>query len=204
MASAEIPQAMVPTLQGNSISVHLTKFGNQAAGVGYMQKQKTEASKVDATTAEEQPAQQTVINSRFTRKLEGGRPHKVYDYMFIQMSMEQFVKEYAGRKILIINNDTKKDTPDAPNKNYQSANNHGYGGINQGSVSPRAGLIYQSQLEQQMAEKQNKQKYLSPNKTPDKNRKMFGIGALQSPNSIGLQSEPLDLNGLVKIKAYES
>lgn len=49
-----------------------------------------------------------------------------------------------------------------------------------------------------------KQKFLSPNKTPDKNGKMFGIGALQSPNSIGLSSEPLDLNGLVKIKAYES
>ena len=50
----------------------------------------------------------------------------------------------------------------------------------------------------------NKQKFLSPNKTPDKNGKMFGIGALQSPNSIGLSAEPLDLNGLVKIKAYES
>lgn len=49
-----------------------------------------------------------------------------------------------------------------------------------------------------------KQQFLSPNKTPDKNGKMFGIGALQSPNSLGLSSEPLDLNGLVKIKAYES
>lgn len=49
--------------------------------------------------------QQAMINSRITRKLEGGRPHKVYDYMFIQMSMEQFIKEYAGRKILIMNTD---------------------------------------------------------------------------------------------------
>lgn len=30
----------------------------------------------------------TNVNSRITRKLEGGRPHKVYDYMFIQMSNE--------------------------------------------------------------------------------------------------------------------
>lgn len=71
-------------------------------------------------------------------------------------------------------------------------------------MSPRGGLIYQSQLEQQMTDKNNKQKFLSPTKTPDKNGKMFGIGALQSPNSLGLSSEPLDLNGLVKIKAYES
>lgn len=33
---------------------------------------------------------------------------------------------------------------------------------------------------------------------------MFGIGSMQSPNSLGMSSEPLDLNGLVKIKAYES
>jgi hypothetical protein len=41
------------------------------------------------------------MNSRITRKLEGGRPHKVYDYMFIQMSNEQFKGEYAGRKIIV-------------------------------------------------------------------------------------------------------
>ena len=44
---------------------------------------------------------QTIVNSRITRKLEGGRPHKVYDYMFIQMSNEQFKGEYAGRKIIV-------------------------------------------------------------------------------------------------------
>lgn len=33
--------------------------------------------------------------------------------MFIQMSMEQFIKEYAGRKILIMNNESKKDGPEA-------------------------------------------------------------------------------------------
>ena len=125
--------------------------------------------------------------------------------MFIQMSMEQFIKEYAGRKILIMNNESKKDGPEANaqppygNKNFSQINAQ----MNQGSISPRGGLIYQSQLEQQMTDK-NKQKFLSPNKTPDKNGKMFGIGALQSPNSLGLSSEPLDLNGLVKIKAYES
>ena len=44
---------------------------------------------------------QNNMNSRITRKLEGGRPHKVYDYMFIQMSNEQFKGEYAGRKIIV-------------------------------------------------------------------------------------------------------
>jgi hypothetical protein len=43
--------------------------------------------------------------NRITRKLEGGRPHKVYDYMFIQMSNEQFNKEYAGHKIQVIGSD---------------------------------------------------------------------------------------------------
>jgi hypothetical protein len=43
----------------------------------------------------------TNVNNRITRKLEGGRPHKVYDYMFIQMSNEQFKGEYAGRKIIV-------------------------------------------------------------------------------------------------------
>lgn len=110
-----------------------------------------------------------------------------------------------------MNNDSKKDGPEATgpnqgNKNFSSIpaqyglNQHH---LNQGSVSPRGGLIYQSQLDQQNTDK-NKSKFLSPNKTPDKNGKMFGIGALQSPNSLGLSSEPLDLNGLVKIKAYES
>ena len=133
----------------------------------------------------QQQVQQAAINSRITRKLEGGRPHKVYDYMFIQMSMEQFIKEYAGRKILIMNNESKKDGPEANalqhgNKNFSSINpqynlNHHH--LNQGSVSPRGGLIYQSQLDQQTTDK-NKSKFLSPNKTPDKNGKMFGIGAL--------------------------
>ena len=41
------------------------------------------------------------INCRITRKLEGGRPHKVYDYMFIQMSNEQFKSEYEQKKIFI-------------------------------------------------------------------------------------------------------
>jgi len=73
-----------------------------------------EAKTVDMS---QQQVQQAAINSRITRKLEGGRPHKVYDYMFIQMSMEQFIKEYAGRKILIMNNDARKEGPDN-NQNY--------------------------------------------------------------------------------------
>ena len=91
-------------------------------------------------------AQQAAINSRITRKLEGGRPHKVYDYMFIQMSMEQFIKEYAGRKILIMNSDAKREGLEGPagphgQRNFASMNAHHPG--NQASVSPRGGLIYQ-------------------------------------------------------------
>ena len=41
------------------------------------------------------------INCRITRKLEGGRPHKVYDYMFIQMSNEQFKSDYENKKIFV-------------------------------------------------------------------------------------------------------
>jgi len=35
-------------------------------------------------------SEEQAINNKITRKLEGGRPHKVFDYMFIQMSNEQF------------------------------------------------------------------------------------------------------------------
>ncbi len=48
---------------------------------------------------------QESINKKITRKLEGGRPHKIYDYMFIQMSNEQFTKEYLGKTIIVQNND---------------------------------------------------------------------------------------------------
>lgn len=67
--------------------------------------------------------------------------------MFIQMSMEQFIKEYAGRKILIINNENKKDAPElqqSQNKNFMSINHPNIHNFNQGSISPRGGLIYQS------------------------------------------------------------
>ena len=43
----------------------------------------------------------TQINNRITRKLEGGRPHKVFDYMFIQMSNELFIKEYLEKKVKV-------------------------------------------------------------------------------------------------------
>jgi len=70
----------------------------------------------------------------------------VYDYMFIQMSMEQFIKEYAGRKILIMNTDPKKEGHDVlggphGNRNFASINAHNQGNP---SVSPRGGLIYQN------------------------------------------------------------
>ena len=51
--------------------------------------------------ARQPPQPANPINNRITRKLEGGRPHKVYDYMFVQMSNEQFQKEYAGKKVII-------------------------------------------------------------------------------------------------------
>jgi len=41
------------------------------------------------------------VNVRITRKLDGGRPHKVYDYMFIQMSNEQFKSEYNDKKLQV-------------------------------------------------------------------------------------------------------
>jgi hypothetical protein len=67
----------------------------------------------EETQSEINPANETVPNSdqkpiaagRIARKLDGGRPHKVYDYMFIQMSNEQFAKEYAGSKIQVISSD---------------------------------------------------------------------------------------------------
>ena len=52
-----------------------------------------ETKRDDASGPAKQPA------NRITRKLEGGRPHKVYDYMFIQMSNEQFKSEYEQKKI---------------------------------------------------------------------------------------------------------
>jgi len=54
--------------------------------------------------------------------------------MFIQMSMEQFIKEYAGRKILIMNNDSKKDGPE-PNQNYHNVGKT-FSAINQGHMGP--------------------------------------------------------------------
>jgi hypothetical protein len=56
--------------------------------------------------------------------------------------MEQFIKEYAGRKILIMNTDQKKDGHDVlgGNRNFASINAHHQ--VNQASVSPRGGLIY--------------------------------------------------------------
>jgi len=130
--------------------------GSQQSKLENKFKPRTESVKHEGPEAKpaemsQQQVHQTAINSRITRKLEGGRPHKVYDYMFIQMSMEQFIKEYAGRKILIMNNDPKKEgaehNPHFQNgaKNFSSINqtymNHHQ---NQGSVSPRGGLIYQS------------------------------------------------------------
>lgn len=50
------------------------------------------------------------VNSRIHRKLDGGRPHKIYDYMFIQMSNEQFMKEYFGSKIQVM----YQDKPSSP------------------------------------------------------------------------------------------
>ena len=49
--------------------------------------------------------------------------------------------------------------------------------------------------------------FLSPNKSPGLNNKLNGLGQLLSPqyntaNSVG--QEQIDLNGIVKIKAYES
>ena len=50
------------------------------------------------------------LNCRITRKLEGGRPHKVYDYMFIQMSNEQFKNDYEQKKIFVTKPPGKEET----------------------------------------------------------------------------------------------
>jgi len=70
--------------------------GNAIGAIGYhqsqlenMKKQKSESIKYDGahdpkmSAPSDAQAHQAAINSRITRKLEGGRPHKVYDYMFI-------------------------------------------------------------------------------------------------------------------------
>lgn len=41
------------------------------------------------------------VNGRIHRKLDGSRTHKMFDYMFIQMSNEQFKNEYDNKKVVI-------------------------------------------------------------------------------------------------------
>ena len=68
--------------------------GNQQSKLDNRQKQRSESIKYEGPSeysrdgqqvdmSNQQMVQQAAINSRITRKLEGGRPHKVYDYMFI-------------------------------------------------------------------------------------------------------------------------
>mmetsp|Transcript_29452 Transcript_29452/g.44619 ORF Transcript_29452/g.44619 Transcript_29452/m.44619 type:complete len:178 (+) Transcript_29452:2253-2786(+) len=118
---------------------------------------------------EQMSAKTSTINSRITRKLEGGRPHKVYDYMFVQMSNELFQKEYMGKKIQLIGQEQPKDQVQ----------------------SPKA-----------IPEDPKKNKFLSPDKSPVKQGKMFGITSSSPQN--GIAKDPPNLNGLVKIKAYDS
>jgi|APSaa5957512535_1039671.scaffolds.fasta_scaffold18484_1 hypothetical protein len=116
------------------------------------------------------------MNSRITRKLEGGRPHKVYDYMFIQMSNEQFKGEYAGRKIIVQVQDRDREEE--------------YNG-----QSPRKPAFQQGYQNTLDSNKYGK-KFMSPNKSPGK---VIGFAG-QSPGQSGSQN----LNGLVKIRAYDS
>ena len=49
-----------------------------------------------------------------------GRTHKAYDYMFIQMSNEQFVREYATKRLIVVS----RDEDDEPHARRQSPRGH--------------------------------------------------------------------------------
>ena len=66
-------------------------------------------SRVDDKNAEGDTEVST-INQKITRKLEGGRPHKVYDYMFVQMSHETFQKEYAQKRVAVVQTEMPGDS----------------------------------------------------------------------------------------------
>lgn len=106
-----------------------------------------------------------IANQDQPRKDMGySRPHKIYDYMFIQMSNEIFQKEYAGRKILVTS-------------------------------------LMNAEKEAILAQSPKGAKK-SPNKTPEKGRFSSMPPGMISPSSNN--NDMLDLNGIVKIKAYES
>ena len=67
--------------------------------------------------------------------------------MFIQMSNEQFNKEYAGQKIQVIGNDSNREPQAGPQFSRAGQN-----------------LIYQNQY----LDSKDKGKYMSPYKSPDK------------------------------------
>ena len=50
------------------------------------------------------------------------RPHKVFDYMFIQMSNEQFQREYQGQKIKLFSTE-KNEARDSQNQQYTGNSN---------------------------------------------------------------------------------
>lgn len=117
------------------------------------------------------------INKKITRKLEGGRPHKIYDYMFIQMSNEQFIKEFQGKTIIVQNNEQTRVQSKSPSGLHSKIND-----VNTQNFSNK------------------KHNFLSPNKSLA--TKISGICHVLSP--MNANQDQIDLNGIVKIKAYES